>query len=70
MMAVTGFLRTLVADTPYSSFGALSMGYLLVAGTILAIIKCILRERFRMAWWVKTGEEAGVTQHAGFTDSV
>lgn len=59
-MAVTSFLRTIVADTPYSSFFALSFGYLLVSGTILAIVKCVKRKDFRMAWYAKSGDNEWV----------
>ena len=53
-MAVTSFLRTVVADTPYSSFFALSFGYLLVSGSILTTVKCMKKQDFRMAWYTKT----------------
>ena len=52
-MALTSFLRTIVSDTPYSSFFALSFGYLLVSGTVLIILKCVKRDEFRMAWYKK-----------------
>mmetsp|Transcript_4977 Transcript_4977/g.6632 ORF Transcript_4977/g.6632 Transcript_4977/m.6632 type:complete len:135 (-) Transcript_4977:845-1249(-) len=52
-MAVTSFLRTIVADTPYASFFVLSFGYLLVSGVVLGIVKMVKKADFRMAWYRK-----------------
>ena len=52
-MALTSYLRTVVSDTPYSSFFALSAGYLLVSCTVLILLKCLTRGVFRMAWYKK-----------------
>lgn len=56
-MAVTLFMRKIVAETPLSGFSALSLSYFLVAGTVLSVTKCVQREKFRMAWHTKKFEE-------------
>ena len=53
LMAVCSLLRSMVSDTPYDSFYAISFGDLTWTAVALAIFKCKLRSNFRMSWMQK-----------------
>ena len=51
LMAFSGFLRSLAAAKPYDSLFAYSLGMLVCATLLLALMKCILKEKFRMPYY-------------------
>ena len=53
LMAVCSLLRSMVSDTPYDSFYAISFGDLTWTAVALAIFKCKLKSNFRMSWYQK-----------------
>ena len=53
LMAVCSLLRSMVADTPYDSFYAISFGDLTWTVVALAFFKCKLKSNFRMSWYQK-----------------
>lgn len=71
-MALALFMRTIVAETAVSSFGALSMSFIIVVSVILSVIKYVQGEKFRMAWHTKSIEEefvAAEVEMANFIDN-
>lgn len=60
-MAITSFLRTIVATEPYSAFWVLSFSYLLVSCTILTIGKCKEKDKFAMNWYRKKQKSLSIS---------
>ena len=59
LMALTSYLRTLVATTPYSTFFTLSFSYLLMALASLSVGKVKDGRNFLMPWTRVVSEPAG-----------
>ena len=52
-MAISSFLRSLTAATPYDSLFAYCLGMLICTSFLLVMMRCILKEGFHMPYYQK-----------------
>ena len=64
-MAISNFLRSMAASTPYDSLFAYSFGHLICSSLLLAIMRGILKDRFHLPYYAKTNKAKDSSPNEG-----